>query len=73
MVIRNKQIVFFQIKTTARSSGMSDFIYGLKKGDGMQEYLQQVQVLQQKMLSGKMSVEEYTAKVQELAAKNFGN
>ncbi len=45
----------------------------MMQGDGMQEYLQQVQVLQQKMLSGKMSVEEYTAKVQELAAKNFGN
>lgn len=43
------------------------------QGEGMQEYLQQVQILQQQMLSGKMSVEEYTAKVQELAAKQFGN
>lgn len=43
------------------------------QGNGMQDYLQQVQVLQQQMMSGQISTEEYTAKVQELAAKNFGN
>lgn len=44
----------------------------MMQGGNMQEYLQQVQILQAQMLSGQMSVEEYTAKVQELAAKNFG-
>lgn len=43
------------------------------QGNGMQNYLQQVQVLQQQMMSGQISAEEYTAKVQELAAKQFGN
>lgn len=43
------------------------------QGNGMQDYLQQVQVLQQQMMSGQLSAEEYTAKVQELAAKQFGN
>lgn len=43
------------------------------QGNNMQDYLQQVQVLQAQMASGQLSVEEYTAKVQELASKTFGN
>lgn len=43
------------------------------QGNGMQDYLQKVQLLQQQMMSGQLSAEEYTAKVQELAAKSFGN
>ena len=43
------------------------------QGNGMQNYLQQVQVLQQQLASGQISAEEYTAKVQQLAAQNFGN
>lgn len=43
------------------------------QGNGMQDYIQKVQVLQQQMMSGQISAEEYTAKVQELATKNFGN
>ena len=42
-------------------------------GNNMQNYLQQVQLLQQQMMSGQLSVDEYTQKVQELAAKSFGN
>ncbi|MDE5612531.1 MAG: hypothetical protein K2I90_10995 [Odoribacter sp.] len=45
----------------------------MMQGNGMQDYLQQVQILQQQMASGKISVEEYTAKVQKLAAQQFGN
>lgn len=43
------------------------------QGNNMQDYLQQVQMLQAQMASGQLSVEEYTAKVQELASKTFGN
>lgn len=43
------------------------------QGNNMQDYLQQVQALQAQMASGQLSVEEYTAKVQELASKTFGN
>lgn len=42
------------------------------QGNGMQDYLQKVQVLQQQMMSGQISAEEYTARVQKLAAENFG-
>ncbi|WP_251622168.1 YbjN domain-containing protein [Odoribacter lunatus] len=42
------------------------------QGEGMQEYLQKVQELQQQMLKGEISTEEYTLKVQKLAAKQFG-
>ena len=45
----------------------------MMQGNGMQNYLQQVQVLQQQLASGQISAEEYTAKVQQLAAQNFGN
>lgn len=45
----------------------------MMQGNGMQDYMQQVQVLQQQMMSGQLSTEEYTQKVQELAAKTFGN
>lgn len=45
----------------------------MMQGNGMQDYMQQVQALQQQMLSGQISTEEYTQKVQELAAKTFGN
>lgn len=45
----------------------------MMQGNGMQDYMQQVQVLQQQMMSGELSTEEYTQKVQELAAKTFGN
>ena len=45
----------------------------IMQGNGMQNYLQQVQVLQQQLASGQISAEEYTAKVQQLAAQNFGN
>lgn len=45
----------------------------MMQGNGMQSYLQQVQLLQQQLASGQISAEEYTAQVQELAAKNFGN
>lgn len=45
----------------------------MMQGNGMQNYMQQVQLLQQQMMSGQMSAEEYTQKVQELAAKTFGN
>lgn len=45
----------------------------MMQGNGTQGYLQQVQALQQQMLSGQLSAEEYTQKVQELAAKTFGN
>lgn len=45
----------------------------IMQGNGMQDYMQQVQVLQQQMMSGQLSTEEYTQKVQELAAKTFGN
>ena len=45
----------------------------MMQGNGMQNYLQQVQVLQQQLASGQISAEEYTAKVQHLAAQNFGN
>ena len=45
----------------------------MMQGNGMQNYLQQVQVLQQQLASGQISTEEYTAKVQQLAAQNFGN
>ena len=49
------------------------FIIITSLGNGMQNYLQQVQVLQQQLASGQISAEEYTAKVQQLAAQNFGN
>ena len=45
----------------------------MMQGNGMQSYLQQVQLLQQQLASGQISAEEYTTQVQELAAKNFGN
>lgn len=38
------------------------------QGGGMQEYLAKVQVLQMQMMQGQISMEEYTSKVQELAA-----
>ena len=39
---------------------------------GMQEYLANVQTLQMQMMQGQISMEEYTRRVQELAA-GLGN
>ena len=52
---------------------MNEYMQQMMQGNGMQNYLQQVQVLQQQLASGQISAEEYTAKVQQLAAQNFGN
>lgn len=43
------------------------------QSNNMQDYLQKVQILQQMMMSGQLSADEYTRQVQELAAANFGN
>lgn len=43
------------------------------QGANMGDYLQKVQVLQQQLISGKLSTEEYTQKVQELVTNTFGN
>lgn len=45
----------------------------MMQGNNMQDYMQKVQALQQQLMSGSLSAEEYTQKVQELAAGNFGN
>ena len=45
----------------------------MMQGNNMQDYMQKVQTLQQQLMSGSLSAEEYTQKVQELAAGNFGN
>ena len=45
----------------------------MMQSNNMQDYMQKVQALQQQLMSGSLSAEEYTQKVQELAAGNFGN
>lgn len=42
------------------------------QGANMGNYMQQVQLLQQQLASGQLSMEEYTQKVQQLAANTFG-
>lgn len=59
---------FGNVDMTQVAQNMQQAMQQAMQGGGMQEYLAKVQVLQMQMMQGQISMEEYTSKVQELAA-----
>lgn len=64
----DEELDFGNVDMAQVAQNMQQAMQQAMQGGGMQEYLAKVQVLQMQMMQGQISMEEYTSKVQELAA-----
>lgn len=64
----DEELDFGDVDMAQVAQNMQQAMQQALQGGGMQEYLAKVQVLQMQMMQGQISMEEYTSKVQELAA-----
>lgn len=64
----DEELDFGDVDMAQVAQNMQQAMQQAMQGGGMQEYLAKVQVLQMQMMQGQISMEEYTSKVQELAA-----